>query len=224
MTYKSYRALRPQRGRQAPRHVPAFCISIARPQFHVERGLAAHAASLAAQLAFERHQARVARPPLQQHHIRNDCLVRARVAAGAHQVEGAQVLKPESVARRSCRLVIRHALAYRTEDEHVNGGKHRPVAVPRSQRVLCVVRTAGKPGPARPANQQARPCRRATPSASRICASSTWCAPAVTPAGTRRSLRTQRCCRGGPPTRASCRLSGSCAAGSAAQGARARST
>jgi hypothetical protein len=39
--------------------------SIARPKFDIERGLASRPALLAAQLPFERHQARVAGPPLQ---------------------------------------------------------------------------------------------------------------------------------------------------------------
>jgi hypothetical protein len=39
-------------------------------------------------------------------------------------------------------------------------------------------------------NPQGR-CRRATPSASRTCVSSTWCARAATPAGTRRPSRTR---------------------------------
>ena len=55
----------------------------------------------------------------------------------------------------------------RTKEEHVNGGQYRPVAVPRSQRLLCVVRTAGKPGAARQADhrcadadgQRRRDCR-----------------------------------------------------------------
>ena len=37
----------------------------------------------------------------------------------------------------------------------------------------------------------------------------------ATPAGTRPSFQTRRCCRGGPATRASCRLSGSFGAGAA---------
>jgi hypothetical protein len=42
------------------------------------------------------------------------------VTAHPHQVEGAQVLKAEGIARRPCRLVIGHSLAYRTNNEHVN--------------------------------------------------------------------------------------------------------
>jgi len=68
--------------------------------------------------------------------------------------------------------------------------------------------------------QQARPCRRATPSASKTWASSTWCAPAATPAGTRRSFQTLSCYRGDPATRASWRLSASCTAANAGRGAR----
>jgi hypothetical protein len=39
-------------------------------------------------------------PPLQQRRVRNDRLVRAGVAARAHQVEDAQVLEAEGVTRR----------------------------------------------------------------------------------------------------------------------------
>ena len=47
----------------------------------------------------------MARPSLEQHGIRNKSLVRARVTARRHQVEDAQILKPESIARghgRAC--------------------------------------------------------------------------------------------------------------------------
>src|SRR5262249_49671736 len=74
--------------------------SIARPKFDIERGLAAYAAFLAAQLPFERHEARVAWPALQQRHVWDDGLVPAGMAAGAHKVEDAQVLEAEGVARR----------------------------------------------------------------------------------------------------------------------------
>ena len=73
-------------------------------------------------------------------------------------------------------------------------------------------------------NPQARPCRHPTPSASRTCAFSIWCAPAAMPASTRRSFRTPCCCRGGPAIRALCRLSGSCGANGVEHGARPRST
>ena len=74
--------------------------SIARPQFHVERGLSSRPASLTAQLPFERHQARVTRPALQEPRVRDDRLVPAGMAAGAHKVEHPQVLEAEGVARR----------------------------------------------------------------------------------------------------------------------------
>jgi len=62
-------------------------------------------------------------------------------------------------------------------------------------------------------------CHHATLSASRTCACSTWCARAVTHAGTRPSFRTRRCSREGPATRGLCRWSDSCAAGTAERGA-----
>ena len=45
-------------------------------------------------------EARVARPPLQQRCVRNHGLVRAGMAARAHQVKRAQVFEAEGVARR----------------------------------------------------------------------------------------------------------------------------
>jgi len=47
----------------------------------------------------------------------------------------------------SCRL------SYRTKNEHING-KPGSVAVPRPERLLCVVRAAGKPGFARAAGHR----------------------------------------------------------------------
>jgi hypothetical protein len=81
-----------------PAMFPRSC-SIPGPQFHIERGLAPRSASLATQLPFERHQPRVARPPLQQRRVWNDRLVPAGMAAGAHKMEDAQVLEAEGVAR-----------------------------------------------------------------------------------------------------------------------------
>lgn len=52
----------------------------------------------------------MARPPLQQHRIRNESFVCAGVTARHHQVEDAQILKPESVARghgRACHFPSR---------------------------------------------------------------------------------------------------------------------
>src|ERR1700751_3193931 len=51
-------------------------------------------------------------------------------------------------------LANRAHFPYRTNDEHVNGREHRPMAVPRSQRLLRVVRTAGKSRPARQADHR----------------------------------------------------------------------
>ena len=94
--------------------------SVPRPEHDLERGSASRAALSAPQLLFERHQARMARPTLQQHSIRNESFVRASVTARHHQVEDAQILKPESVARghdRACHFPSRDT--YRTKDEHV---------------------------------------------------------------------------------------------------------
>jgi hypothetical protein len=77
-----------------------FLNSIARPKFHIERGPAARTAFPAAQLPLERYQARIPGPPLQQPRDRDDRFVPAGVAARAHQVEDAQVLEAEGVARR----------------------------------------------------------------------------------------------------------------------------
>jgi hypothetical protein len=52
----------------------------------------------------------MARPPLQQHGIRNESFVRAGVTARHHQVEDAQILEPESVSRghgRACHFPSR---------------------------------------------------------------------------------------------------------------------
>jgi len=52
----------------------------------------------------------MARPPLQQHGIRNKSFVRAGVTARHHQVEDAQILEPESVSRghgRACHFPSR---------------------------------------------------------------------------------------------------------------------
>jgi hypothetical protein len=73
---------------------------VPRPKFYIQRGLAPHTAFSAAQLPLERHQARVARPPLQQRRVRNNRLVPAGVAARAHQMKDAQVFEAERVARR----------------------------------------------------------------------------------------------------------------------------
>jgi predicted nuclease of predicted toxin-antitoxin system len=81
--------------RWRPRHV-----SIAWPKFHIKRGLAPRSALPAAQLPLERHEARVAGPPLQQRRVRNDILVPAGMAARAHQVEHAQIFETEGVAWR----------------------------------------------------------------------------------------------------------------------------
>jgi hypothetical protein len=69
-----------------------FLSSIPRPEFDLERGLAPNPAPLTAQLPLKRHQARIARPALQQHGVQNDRLVPAGVAAGAYVMEDAQVL------------------------------------------------------------------------------------------------------------------------------------
>jgi hypothetical protein len=81
-------------------HVSQLLNSIARPEFHIERGLASRPALPAAQLPLKRHEARVTGPPLQQRRVRNEGLVPAGMAARAHQVEDAQVLEAEGVARR----------------------------------------------------------------------------------------------------------------------------
>jgi hypothetical protein len=78
--------------------------------FHVERGLAPRPAFPAAQLPFERHQARVAGPVLQQLCVRNDRLVPAGTAARAHQVENAQILEVEGVARRHLKPRLRRGV------------------------------------------------------------------------------------------------------------------
>ena len=52
----------------------------------------------------------MARPPLQQHGIRNESFVRACMTARRHQVEDAQILEPESVSRghgRACHFPSR---------------------------------------------------------------------------------------------------------------------
>jgi len=52
----------------------------------------------------------MARPPLQEHGIRNESFVRAGVTARHHQVEDAQILEPESVWRghgRACHFPSR---------------------------------------------------------------------------------------------------------------------
>jgi impB/mucB/samB family protein len=54
-------------------------------------------------MPFQRRQPYVAGPPLQQRYLRDDGLVRAGVTARHHQMEGAEVFKPECVARRHCR-------------------------------------------------------------------------------------------------------------------------
>jgi len=77
-----------------------FLTSIARPKFHLERGLAPRAAFLATQLPFQIDQARVAGAALLQLRIRNDGLVPAGMAARAYLVEDAQILEAEGVARR----------------------------------------------------------------------------------------------------------------------------
>jgi DNA polymerase IV len=98
----------------APRHVSHFLNSVARPEFHIERGLASRPALPAAKLPFERNEARVARSPLLEHRIRDDGLSPARVTARADQVEGAQILEAEGIARRhGADLSI--AAAYRIE-------------------------------------------------------------------------------------------------------------
>jgi len=79
---------------------PYFVFLIAQPKFHVERGLAPRSAFPAAQLPLERHEARVAGPPLQQRRVRNDLLMPAGMAARAHQVEHAQIFETEGVAWR----------------------------------------------------------------------------------------------------------------------------
>ena len=52
----------------------------------------------------------MARPPLQQHRIRNESFVGAGLTARHHQVEDAQILEPESVSRghgRACHFPSR---------------------------------------------------------------------------------------------------------------------
>jgi DNA-binding transcriptional MerR regulator len=90
--------------------------SVPRPELHLEQGPAPHPAFAAAQLPLERHEARVARPPLQQRRVRNDRLVPAGVAARAHQVEDAQVLEAEGVTRRHGTGLLIPAL-YRIEQK-----------------------------------------------------------------------------------------------------------
>src|SRR5215471_7283709 len=96
----------------------------------------------------------MARPPLQQLRIRNESFMRAGVTARHHQVEDAQILEPESVARghdRACHLPSWEP--YRTEDEHVNERKSgRVPAVPplgRRHREIrirtCVAACASPP-------------------------------------------------------------------------------
>jgi uncharacterized protein (DUF433 family) len=84
----------------SPRHVSQFLNSVARPEFHIERGAAPGAAFSAEQLPLKRHEARVPGTALQQRRVRNDGLVPAGVAARAHQVKDAQVFEAEGVARR----------------------------------------------------------------------------------------------------------------------------
>jgi hypothetical protein len=63
------------------------------------------AAFSASQLPLELHQTRIAGPSLQQHRIGNDGFVRAGMTARPHQMEGAEIFKPECVARwhgRAC--------------------------------------------------------------------------------------------------------------------------
>lgn len=90
----------PQVTSLAPRHASPFLNSIARPEFNIERGIAPRPAVPAVQLRLKRDEARVAGPPLQQGRIWDDGLVRAGVTARTHQVERAQVLEAEGVARR----------------------------------------------------------------------------------------------------------------------------
>jgi hypothetical protein len=55
----------------------------------------------------------MARPPLQQHRIRNESFVRAGVTARHYQVEDAQILEPKSLARghgRACHFPSREHL------------------------------------------------------------------------------------------------------------------
>lgn len=92
--------LTPLGSRAAPHHVSQFLNSVAGPQFHIERGFAPRPAFPSAQLPLKRDEAGIAWPPLLERRIRDDGLVRAGVTAGAHQVEGAQILEAEGVARR----------------------------------------------------------------------------------------------------------------------------
>jgi hypothetical protein len=78
---------------------PEYLNSVSRPQHDLERRAAPRAALSAPQLLFERHQARMTGPPLQQHSIRNESLVCAGVTARRHQVKDAQILETEGVAR-----------------------------------------------------------------------------------------------------------------------------
>ena len=100
--------------------------SVARPELHLERGPAPRPAFPAAQLPFERHQPRVAGPPLQQRRVRDDRLVRAGVTARAHQVEDAQVLEAEGVARRHGRACSFLPL-YRIEQKMNTSTAENPV-------------------------------------------------------------------------------------------------
>jgi hypothetical protein len=65
--------------------------SIARPKFHIERGLASCPASPAPQRPLEPPKARVAGPSPQQRDIRHNCLVPAGLTARAHPVKGTQI-------------------------------------------------------------------------------------------------------------------------------------
>ena len=126
----------------------------------IERGFASRSTVSAAQLPFERRQARVTRASLQQCRVRDDGVVRAGVTPRAHQVEGAQVVEPEIVARRHGRTCLICLFTVRTNNEHVNGQKSGPMASPMRSRSPIAAsrrsRTYGRTGIPRLASGCAR--------------------------------------------------------------------
>ena len=98
-----------------------FLNSISRSKLHIKRRLAPRPALPAAQLPLERHEARVAGPPLQQRHVRNDILMPAGMAARAHQVEHAQIFETKGVAWRHGIRLFKPATYRMEQTMNVNG-------------------------------------------------------------------------------------------------------